>query len=120
MQELTVQIEEDRATLEELMGHLEVGRDRLKSAVAWSAEKLGRLKLNGRVWGHSPLSPMIELEALYIGITGKRQLWVALQGVFGPRLEEFDFEELIQRADDQRDGVERHRLDAARGALRRD
>lgn len=35
------------------------------------AEKLGRLKPNGQLHGYSPLSRVIELEGLYLGISGK-------------------------------------------------
>lgn len=48
-------------------------------APAWAAEKLVRLKLNGRLRGYSPLSRLLELEMLHIGITGKLELWQALQ-----------------------------------------
>ena len=45
------------------------------------AEKLGRLKPNGQILGYSPLSRLVELETLALGITGKRSLWEALLGV---------------------------------------
>ena len=77
--EICAEIEADRATLERVMEQLEVKRDRTKVAGAWAAEKLGRLKLNGRLTGYSPLSRLVELEMLHIGITGKLQLWQALK-----------------------------------------
>jgi len=60
------------------MDELDVGIDRAKQFVAWTAEKAGRLKLNGRLLGYSPLSRVEELEALRLGVTGKRMLWIAL------------------------------------------
>ncbi len=48
------------------------------------AEHLGRLKLNGRVFGRARLSDVIELETLFVGITGKLSLWETLS-LIGPR-----------------------------------
>ena len=61
------------------MDRLGVRKDPLKPAAAWMAEKLGRLKLNGQLSGYSPLSRVVELEGLHIGITGKLELWKALE-----------------------------------------
>ena len=46
-----VEIEADLETLERLMDEIGIKRSRLKPAGAWAAEKLGRLKLNGRLTG---------------------------------------------------------------------
>jgi len=102
------EIDEDVATLEDVMKRLGVPHDRLKEAAFWTGEKLGRLKLNGRLTGYSPLSRVVELEGLLIGITGKRALWVALELVVPsePRLEGIDFAALTARADRQRELVE--------------
>ncbi len=53
------------------MEKLQVKRDHLKVLAGWVAEKLGRLKPNGQLLGYSPLSRLVELEALALGITGK-------------------------------------------------
>jgi hypothetical protein len=68
---LLVEIVEDRATLIQLMERLSVPRSNGKIAAAWLAERLGRLKLNGQFTGYSPLSPLVELEGLAVGIEGK-------------------------------------------------
>jgi hypothetical protein len=75
------------------------------------------LKLNGQLAGYSPLSRLVELESLYLGITGKRELWRALQRTLGTDARGFDFEELDRRAERQAADVEVHRLEAARMAL---
>ena len=80
---LTDEIADDRAALEDVMDSLGVGTDHKKIAAAWVGEKVGRLKPNAQLRGYSPLSPLVELEALSLGIEGKRLLWVALQGVAG-------------------------------------
>ena len=115
--EVCAEIEVDRATLERVMEQLEVKRSGAKVAAAWAAEKLGRLKLNGRLTGYSPLSRLVELEMLHIGITGKIQLWQALEETQGARLSQFNLPGLIERAETQRAAVERLRLDAAREAF---
>ena len=51
-----------------------------KSAGAWTAEKFGRLKPNGQLTGYSPLSRLVELEGLKLGITGKLGLWTQPAG----------------------------------------
>jgi hypothetical protein len=114
---ICAEIEADRTTLEEVMERLAVKRNTAKIAGAWTAEKLGRLKLNGRLRGYSPLSRLLELEMLHIGITGKLELWQALQRTLGSKLSDVDFSALIQRAESQRQTVERLRLDAATEAL---
>jgi hypothetical protein len=111
------EIEADRAVLERVMERLEVKRNGPKVAGAWAAEKLGRLKLNGRFTGYSPLSRLVELEMLHIGITGKIQLWQALKEAQSARLAQFDLPGLIERAEAQRARVECLRLDATREAF---
>ena len=114
---ICAEIEADRATLERVMERLAVKRDRPKVAGAWAAEKLGRLKLNGRLTGYSPLSRVVELEMLHLGITGKIQLWQALEQSLQAGLEQFDLAGLIERAESQRAEVERLRLAAAAEAF---
>ena len=109
---IAAEIEEDREVLVAVMDRLGVGRDRVKSVFAWAGEKAGRLKLNGRLLGYSPLSRVEELEALSIAVEGKARLWRMLRELADPRLEGFDFEALLARAGEQRDGLERHRIAA--------
>ena len=117
--ELQVEIEQDRETLKEFMRQLDASEDRAKAAFGWAAEKAGRLKLNGQLLGYSPLSPLVELEGLMLGLDGKRRLWVALAetGELAQRLGRERLQELIARAERQRDLVEQQRLAAARAAL---
>src|ERR671916_42159 len=105
--------------LQELMGRLEIRRDYPKVAFGWIAEKVGRLKPNGQLTGYSPLSRLIELETLALGITGKLSLWEALAEVADEdtRLDRAELTELSQRAERQRADVWRLRQRAARDAL---
>jgi hypothetical protein len=108
------EIEEDRAALEQAIDRLGVSRSHLKPAGAWMAEKLGRLKLNGRLRGYSPLSRLLELEGLLIGVTGKMALWETLAGLDAAEGLGLDFAQLAARAAEQRSVVDDlHRLAAA-------
>lgn len=117
---LTAEIEEDRKTLESVMDAVGAGRDRAKVAAAWVGEKAGRLKLNGQLTGPSPLSRLVELEGLSMGLEGKRLLWVALDQLGDPRLAAFNLTFLAERAARQRSELEPYRLAAAETACRRD
>jgi len=116
---LAEEIQQDKATLEALMERLDVRKKKLRLAAAAVAETAGRLKPNGRMVGYSPLSRVIELEALTIGITGKLELWQSLKAT-GERIDGIDPEQLISRADDQRRRVRDLRLQAAREAFSSD
>ena len=115
LERLALAIEEDRNSLLEIMRRLEVGVDQLKVMGGWAAEKLGRFKLNGRLLGYSPLSRVVELEILGLGITGKLALWRTLERLSAqkPALAEVDLPDLVRRAESQLDELERQRLAAA-------
>jgi len=115
--QLCGEIEEDQRTLERLMEQQGVGRDPVKPALAKVAEKLGRLKLNGRIRGYSPLSRVLELEVLSGLVGGKLQLWNALEQSFGESLDGFDFHDLAARADTQGQRLEDLHLAAAQRTL---
>ena len=61
LERLHDEIVEDRRVLEDIMRALGVDASPIKPAVAWVAEKAGRVKLNGQVRGYSPLSRLLEL-----------------------------------------------------------
>jgi hypothetical protein len=117
MQRLAGEIDEDRETLRDVMDALGAGEDRMKVAGGWVAEKVGRLKLNGEVLGDSPLSRLVELEALALGVEGKRSMWVTLLHTRAERVGRERLQELIARAERQRDGIEEHRRRVALDAL---
>jgi hypothetical protein len=109
---------EEQDTLQRAMKRLRVRRTRWKLAAAWVAERVGRLKLNGQLTGYSPLSRVIEVEGLLIGVEGKRTAWATLRHLGDMRLEGFDFDALIRRSDEQKEMFERFRLEAVDSALR--
>jgi hypothetical protein len=116
--QIAAEIDEDRETLLEVMRSAEVRRDPVKRLGALVAERAGRLKLNGQLTGYSPLSRLLELELLVLGVSGKLALWRSLAELGDPRLAAFDFAELARRARSQRDRLERARVRAAKEALR--
>ncbi len=116
------ELEEDHAALRSIMDRLAVRPDPLKRTAVRLAERVGSLKPNGRLASYSPLSRLIELEALRLGVEGKGALWRSLQEVAPklPELAEVDLEALLERAEAQRATLEDLRLDAARRALTSD
>jgi hypothetical protein len=114
---LADEIDEDRQSLRLIMQRLGIRSDPVKATVAWSAEKLGRLKLNGQLTGYSPLSRLEELEILSLGVEGKLGMWRALARAVDHGVPEAELEPLIKRALSQRRRLERQRLDAAPEAL---
>lgn len=110
---LATEIAQDRQALRRLMEATGVRPQLAKVAAAWAGEKAGRLKLNGHLLKRSPLSPLVELETLEVGIYGKLLLWQALRERRPPGSAAIDLDELIERATRQLSEVERHRLDAA-------
>jgi hypothetical protein len=112
------EIEEDQAALHDVMRRAGVRRKQLRLALARVAEMATRLKPNGRLVGYSPLSRVMELEGLTMGITGKLELWRSLAAVKSdPGVPEADYDRLAARAEDQRDRVEELRIRAAAEAL---
>jgi hypothetical protein len=116
---LAAEIEEDRDALLEIMERLGASRDQAKVALGWVSEKAARLKPNGELRGTSPLTPLVELESLSLGIEGKRSLWLALAeaGAVAELIGRDRLAQLEARAADQRERVEVHRRAAVHRAL---
>ncbi len=97
-----------------------IAESTVRQTAAWLTEKVVELKtrLEDRTGG--PLQRLELLEALSLGIEGKRGLWVALQAAshHEPVLRGLDYPRLISRALEQRDLVEARRLDAAAEVFR--
>ena len=100
---LAGEIDEDRDSLKRIMDRCDVSASPVKAALAWGAERAGRLKPNGQVRGYSPLGRMVELEALVTGVSGKLSLWRALAAIApsDARLDGAALAGLEARAEDQ-------------------
>jgi hypothetical protein len=105
---LAADIDADRELLVDVMARLAISRDPIKLGAAWLGEKVGRLKLNGRLLEYSPLSRVIELEALIAGVNGKLALWrtLAAAAPTEPRIADIDFTQLVGRAEEQLEALE--------------
>ena len=112
-------IAEDVETFETIMRELGVRTNPVKNGLAVVAERVGRLKLNGRVRSFSPLSRFEELEFLTMGIAAKKQLWTTLRDLAGleSRLPAVSFDDLIARAEKQRAELEPFRVRAGTDAF---
>lgn len=104
-------VSSDREALLAIAKALGVEPSRWKDDAAWVGEKLAALKLNGHVLERSPLSIVVELEAMQMAVRGKRSLWETLR-LTVPGATPIDLDGLIGRADSQLD--ELSRLHAAR------
>lgn len=118
---LAGEIAEDREALVDLMRDLHVRPSVTKQLVGAVAERAALLKLNGHLVRYSPLSRMLELETLSVGIAGKLELWEALlqAAAVDPRVNAARLRHLADRARGQRERLEPWRLAAARQALTR-
>jgi hypothetical protein len=115
--ELRLDILNDRQELETLMGSLRIPTSPPRKAMAWLTEKFTELRLRLDDSRDGTLHLLEAVEAIAIGIEGKRALWSALAAARIPELHGTDCERLERRAREQRDRVEKVRLDAAKNAL---
>ena len=100
------------------MRQLDVTPSALKVGTVRVAELVGHLKLNGRIFERSPLSRVVELETLVVGVRGKEALWTALQRA-GMSLEDVDLDALVESARAQGAELETLRLSAVARAFAR-
>ena len=117
LESIADEIAADREALERVMESLEVKPNPIKDAAGWTAEKFGRLKPNNSLFSYSPLSRVVELEGLVIGVTGKLALWQSLLSARGESVDGVDINELAERARDQRARLEELRERAAAEAF---
>ncbi|GGX70265.1 hypothetical protein GCM10010515_42470 [Streptomyces fructofermentans] len=117
--DLARQVEEDRDALAQIMTDLDVSVDRTKAALGWVAEKAGRLKTNGHLFSRSPLSDVLEAEAMLLGVQGKAACWRTLRALADTdrRLDATNLDTLLERAEQQSTALEELRAAAATRAL---
>lgn len=112
---LAAEVAQDRQSLRELMRGLGVRPKVSRVAAGWLAEKAGRLKLNGRFVRRAPLSDLMELEALLLGVEGKGAGFRSLRALADrdPRLDPAQLDALVDRARQQARTLEGLRVRAA-------
>lgn len=119
LEQLTHEIAADQESLHSIMDAVGASRSQLKEVVANIGEKAGRLKPNDQLTGYSPLSRVVELEGLLLGVSGKRALWEALDAVSAsyPELDGAEVRALYERAEAQIEGLRTRRLQAVTIAM---
>ena len=117
-EDLRREVEADLQSLRDLIVHLGFEPSAPRQAAAWAMEKLARIKFLLAGPGNGSLGDLEALEALAMGIEGKKALWAALT-VFTDAmpLRTLDLARLQQRAGEQRARLEVLRLEAARATF---
>ena len=117
--ELRADVEEDKEVLAGIIARLGHDQSGTRKAAAWLTERIARLKLRIDDPSGGALRLFESLEAMALGVDGKRALWPALDAISAtrPQLQGIDFAGLERRADEQRRRIEAVRIDAARAAL---
>lgn len=120
--ELRDDIRRDQEALEELIAKLGFKESAVRKASAWIAEKFSRSKIDLEAESKPDLGLFLALEALVLGITGKRSLWRALGAASRtrPALARLDYSGLEKGAIDQCERVEARRLEIARAVFKAD
>lgn len=119
MLKLRSEIEADRDILSALMLGLEIPQSTIRKAGGWISSYVAQMKLLFDDKATGSLRRLETLEALALGIQGKKGLWHALQAAseLDTRLTGISYRDLVQRAVDQHGQVEAWRIAAAKEAL---
>lgn len=119
LEDLRREVGEDQGVVQELLHRLGSRESGVRKAAAWATEKLARLRLLLAGPGSGGLGRLEGLEALALGIEGKRSLWLALAAAVEtvPQIQALDLAGLERRAGEQHRRVETLRLEAAREAF---
>ena len=107
LQRLTEDVRANRDALRRICQMFGVEYSTLGRAAAYAGATLGRIKMNGRVFKYSPLSRVIELEALSSGVMSQLRLWeslVRLSAVEG-RLDQVELSRHVTEASGQLDAL---------------
>ncbi len=84
LRELVADLENDQNALRALMKDLDFTENRAKNALGWLGAQAIRFKPNGRLLGRSPLSRVLDLEALIAGSRARSSLFQTLASVATP------------------------------------
>lgn len=116
---LAEEVAEDHTELLALMDAVGAERNPLVDRASWLAEKLSRLKPNGRVLNRSGLTDIVEIEGLRAAVQSKRSCWEVLRAVAlsDARLDRASIEEQIASARNQGERLHDIELRTVRKAL---
>ena len=116
--DLRTEISADQETLRNVIHKLWAKESTVRKAGAWLAQKIGQMKI-GAADADDSFGLLQALEALALGITGKKLLWRSLDTIASQvaELHGTDFGRLEIRAEEQIRRVEAERLRTARELL---
>ena len=101
LRRLVVESQEDLDALHGLMRRLGVSADRLAGTALRLGERAGRLKPNGSLIRRSPVSDLVEIEAVLSVLQVKAAGWRALLAAGVADRDELDVADLLARAERQ-------------------
>lgn len=110
--QIATDLTDDLATLERVMRERGLRPSVLKRSLGTISERVGRLKLNGRLISYSPLSRLHELEGLGLLLAHNAAMWRSLEAI-GAEVSA----PLAERAERHVAALREHRRTAARQAL---
>lgn len=97
----------DQTMLEQIMQRFDAKPASLKDLSGRVAEKVARLKPNQRLLRRSPLSDLVEVEALVNAVHAKSTGWRVLLQLDDERLDKAQLQTLLERAETQEDELQR-------------
>jgi len=114
LRDLRTEISADQETLRTLIRKLGAEESSVRKAGAWIVQKIGKMKI-GSANADDRFGLLQALEALALGISGKKLLWRLLGTIAShvAELEGTDFHRLEMRAEEQITRVEAERLRTA-------
>ena len=72
------EIRAERRFLQQIIHDLGFRQLAHRRAAGWAAERVGRLKINGRLFSRSPMTIVLEVELMRSAVIGKRGGWLTL------------------------------------------
>lgn len=112
-----VEFKEEAQHLEETISASGLPVGHHKKAAGWLGEKAGRLKLNGRLIGYSPLSRIVELEGLLLLNEANLSLWHRLRDDIGGPFDAGPLDRFIDRGMERRDSLSAYLSEASKVAF---
>lgn len=121
IRDLAIEVEADRQALREIMRSVGVQPSLVGTTGSRVGELLGRLKPNGHLFTRSPLTDIVELEALRLAVTGKRAGFEVLRAAADDdaRLDPYTLDRLLERADEHVRTLERLHVRVSRERILR-
>ncbi|QIX27108.1 hypothetical protein ncot_11260 [Nocardioides sp. JQ2195] len=115
VRDIAREVNDDRESLRRIMVSLGFPPSRTGALVARAGEWVGRFKPNGRVISRSPLTDVLELEALRDAVSAKRIGWQLLRELaeHDGRIDPRHVQGLLDRADSQLDRLQQLHLQVA-------